>query len=63
MRRNLRATIKTGEQALLAIDIILEVLQLVFEHGLAAESDLPTLRLPVAFRRKSPFLYFLPRDK
>jgi hypothetical protein len=28
-----------------------------------ADSGLPTQRLPVAFRRKSPFLYFRPRDK
>jgi hypothetical protein len=42
MRRNLRGTIKTGEQALLAIDAILEALRpkcksCLFEHGLVAE--------------------------
>src|SRR4029453_17466399 len=28
-----------------------------------ANSGLPTQLIPVAFRRKSPFLYFRPRDK
>jgi hypothetical protein len=42
MRRNLRGTIKSGEQALLAIDAILEALRpkcksCLFEHGLVAE--------------------------
>jgi hypothetical protein len=42
MRRNLRGTIKTGEQALVAIDTILEGLRpkcksCLFEHGLVAE--------------------------
>jgi hypothetical protein len=42
MRRNLRGTIKTGEQALLAIDTILEALRpkcksCLFEHGLVTE--------------------------
>jgi hypothetical protein len=41
MRRNLRGTIKTSEQALLAIDAILEALRpkcksCLFEHGLVA---------------------------
>jgi hypothetical protein len=31
--------------------------------SILGEIRLPTRRLPVAFCRKSPFLYFLPRDK